>query len=27
MWQVSLFLLDRDKLPPAVLTALQAPLP
>jgi thiosulfate dehydrogenase len=27
MWQVSLFLLDRDKLPPTVLTALQAPLP
>jgi mono/diheme cytochrome c family protein len=26
MWQVSLFLLDRDKLPPTVLTALQAPL-
>jgi len=27
MWQVSLFLLDRDKLPPTVLTALRAPLP
>jgi thiosulfate dehydrogenase len=27
MWQVSLFLLDRDKLPPTVLTALQVPLP
>jgi thiosulfate dehydrogenase len=27
MWQVSLFLLDRDKLPPTVLTALHAPLP
>jgi len=26
MWQVSLFLLDRDKLPPTVLTALRAPL-
>jgi mono/diheme cytochrome c family protein len=27
MWQVSLFLLDRDKLPPTVLTTLRAPLP
>jgi thiosulfate dehydrogenase len=27
MWQVSLFLLDRDKLPSSVLTALRAPLP
>jgi len=27
MWQVSLLLLDADKLPPAVRTALQAPLP
>jgi thiosulfate dehydrogenase len=27
MWQVTLLLLDRDKLPPAVQTTLQAPLP
>jgi len=27
MWQVSLFLLDRDTLPPTVMTALRAPLP
>jgi thiosulfate dehydrogenase len=27
MWQVSLFLLDRDTLPPTVLAALRAPLP
>jgi thiosulfate dehydrogenase len=27
IWQVSLFLLDRDTLPPTVLTALRAPLP